>query len=288
MARPRLGFNDAVLFGSLVYACVDLVIEWETFDYCSRPIHKFLFTSYTSVALFRIIHWLGSQAISEDAMSSSDAGSGFSTVASELLLNLRHKELVPRAIANMTWLVGLPFFLLLTLLGTSWTWRVFTETPECMPTSTHRYFSLLWILLCYGWILVHGSLGVAALMLERMVRRAENRLQEIEDADMRSRWGAVGHIGSFHTLVGGAPSNGEGMSSVDIQTLPTITALPTEDGLSLTEKDCSICLANFEQGDLCRSLPGCSHTFHKACLDLWLLRRAECPLCKAYVMAPSA
>lgn len=283
MAKQRLGVNDAVLFSSLAYACLDLTIEWEAFSVCSRPIHKWLIVSYCTVAIFRLIHWFGYQAISDDAILASGGGTDANgAVASELLLNLRHKDFWPRAITNMTWAVGLPFFSVWTVLGTSWMWRVLSDTPECIPTSTHLYFSCFWLVLCYGWIVVHGAIGVAAIMLERMVRRAEGRLQQIEDSDIRDRWGEVGRIGHFQDLVGGALASGDGMPLADIQALPTVMATVTN------EKECSICLAEFEPEDACRSLPSCSHTFHKACVDLWLLRRAECPLCKAFVMAPSA
>merc|ERR1719277_1473353 len=149
-------------------------------------------------------------------------------VASELLLNLRHKDFLPRFVANMTWAVGLPCFSFWTVLGTKWLYQVIRETPECMPTSTHLYFSLFWIFLCYAWIVVHAALGVAAVMLERMVRRAEGRLQGVEDADMRRRWGEVGHIGSYQELMGVSPASGQGLTSEEIQALPSTIALAGE------------------------------------------------------------
>lgn len=288
MAKQTLGLNDAVLFSSLVYACVDLAIEWENFEACSRPIHKWLVASYAFVATCRAVHWLGYRAISDDDVANGAVDDSNGAVASELLLNLRHKDFWPRAIASLTWLVGIPFFMLWTLLGTVWMWRVLFDTPECMPTQTHLYFSVFWIILCYAWIAVHCAIGAAAILLERMVRRAESRLQAVEDADMRSRWGAVGRIGSYRDIMTSAPTSDEGMTSADIQALPVVAAPAREDWLGTAEKECSICLAEFEPGELCRSLPGCTHTFHRACVDLWLLRRAECPLCKTLVMAPSA
>ena len=51
---------------------------------------------------------------------------------------------------------------------------------------------------------------------------------------------------------------------------------------------CAICLCRFCAGDELRTLP-CSHAFHVACIDSWLLHRRgcdskqppTCPLCKA-------
>lgn len=41
---------------------------------------------------------------------------------------------------------------------------------------------------------------------------------------------------------------------------------------------CAICLCAWEPGDVQRSLP-CFHAFHQACVDPWLKRRFQCPLC---------
>lgn len=45
--------------------------------------------------------------------------------------------------------------------------------------------------------------------------------------------------------------------------------------------ECAICLRNFEEDDLGRSLPGCGHSFHLECIDMWLYSHSTCPLCRA-------
>jgi hypothetical protein len=45
-------------------------------------------------------------------------------------------------------------------------------------------------------------------------------------------------------------------------------------------EECSICLAEFEAGEMVRRLP-CGHTLHRACVDAWLEMSTLCPLCKA-------
>ena len=46
---------------------------------------------------------------------------------------------------------------------------------------------------------------------------------------------------------------------------------------------CAICLAEFQPGDCFRTL-GCTHTFHQACVDTWLLKhRGDCPVCRQKV-----
>lgn len=43
---------------------------------------------------------------------------------------------------------------------------------------------------------------------------------------------------------------------------------------------CSICFAQYSSSDLLRVVP-CGHVFHAECGDLWFVRKATCPLCKA-------
>lgn len=44
---------------------------------------------------------------------------------------------------------------------------------------------------------------------------------------------------------------------------------------------CAICLDNFKNEELCRIFPNCNHLFHAHCVDLWLVRRLTCPICRA-------
>mmetsp|Transcript_20793 Transcript_20793/g.36682 ORF Transcript_20793/g.36682 Transcript_20793/m.36682 type:complete len:455 (-) Transcript_20793:293-1657(-) len=49
--------------------------------------------------------------------------------------------------------------------------------------------------------------------------------------------------------------------------------------LSAEDRKCMVCMEMFEQGDNLRLLP-CLHRYHQACIDEWLCRSAECPICK--------
>mmetsp|Transcript_54039 Transcript_54039/g.94924 ORF Transcript_54039/g.94924 Transcript_54039/m.94924 type:complete len:260 (-) Transcript_54039:140-919(-) len=56
-----------------------------------------------------------------------------------------------------------------------------------------------------------------------------------------------------------------------------------DDRQSAAEASCSscaICMKDFAIGDEVRKLP-CGHVFHVACIDEWLRRCVDCPLCKA-------
>lgn len=54
---------------------------------------------------------------------------------------------------------------------------------------------------------------------------------------------------------------------------------PPRDEGGCSQTKCMICLCDFEIGDDCRRLP-CRHVFHASCVDEWLRRCTDCPICK--------
>ncbi|XP_075490502.1 LOW QUALITY PROTEIN: RING-H2 finger protein ATL56-like [Primulina tabacum] len=48
-------------------------------------------------------------------------------------------------------------------------------------------------------------------------------------------------------------------------------------------RDCAICLDSFQEGDNCSSLPVCKHLFHAKCVDRWIRKRPNCPICRTGV-----
>ncbi|CAK0827278.1 unnamed protein product [Prorocentrum cordatum] len=267
-----LGYNDAVLFLSLLYSSVDLQLEWETFSACARPVHYWLLVSYACVLGLRLAQIIGTR--STEALPGGGAAAHF-------LLQLRHKSATSRLLSRLVWLAAVPFFSCWTVLGTSWLWAARAETPQCMPTATHYWFAVFWLALCYIWISIHVVIGTVAATLEWRVRRAEGDLREIEDADVVSRWGRVSELTSYQDLPGGG---GSGLAPWEIRGLPGEAVLAGDEEAEVgSELECSICITCFEPGDKLRCLPGCGHAFHRSCIDLWLLRSADCPLCKRSV-----
>mmetsp|Transcript_84324 Transcript_84324/g.149041 ORF Transcript_84324/g.149041 Transcript_84324/m.149041 type:complete len:399 (-) Transcript_84324:84-1280(-) len=57
---------------------------------------------------------------------------------------------------------------------------------------------------------------------------------------------------------------------------------PPQDAAATQQQTCMICLADFSIGEECRRLP-CNHVFHLSCVDEWLRRCTDCPICKANV-----
>lgn len=280
--------NDGILMASLVYSCVDLQSEWELFDTCQRPIHRWLLVSYACMATLRLLHLAGAwlTARQSSAQSDTERPDVNSAAAVEFLVNFRQKGKASGIIAAFSWLLVLPFFVIWTLVGTAWLYDVCTSTPECVPSTTHLYFTGLWIGLCYTWIFVQSSLGGVAYMLERRVRRAETNLREVVDADTTSRWGSVSTLSSYASLPTGEEN--AGLTPGEIRALPETIVQATQHAAGVEECECAICLTGLDEGERVRCLPTCGHTFHRACIDLWLLRRADCPLCKQCVRGSAA
>jgi len=255
----HISANDGILLLSLAYSSIDIVFEWDNFKGCVQPIHWWLLLSYCFVIVFRMSHLLGN----------AQAGGE----SEDFLLNLRQQKTIPKILVKVTWLMLLPIFAVWTVTGSIWFRDVMTYTPECLPMGAHPWFIGFWQALSYLWILVHLVFGGIACVLEKRIRTAEGNLREIEDDDSIARWGRMSNIPGY-----GKGLNA-GLSPADID------QLPIESWSSCEDAECSICLNDIFEGDAVRRLPGCSHTFHKSCIDLWVLRRADCPLCKCKVVA---
>jgi len=70
-----------------------------------------------------------------------------------------------------------------------------------------------------------------------------------------------------------------GLSQQIIEDIERFDWPPPDAASQLT---CMVCLEDFELAASCRRLP-CHHVFHQHCIDLWLMRCTDCPICKANV-----
>jgi hypothetical protein len=265
----KVNSSDVVLVISLAYLSADLVCEWEAFEGCVKPVHAWLLVSYGLVLLSRLVYM---------------AGSLVSAQAEDFLLNLRQKSTTTRVMFSLTWLVIVPLSTVWTVVGSRWIYEVLTQSPQCLPDGMHLWFFGIWQIVSYAWILIYCGLGGLAMLLERRLRKAEVDLRSIEDADVVSRWGNVGSLDGYTSLP--AMLAGGGLTPMVIQSLPGVYTCEEEE--SWMCEDCPICLTAPQAGDSVRRLAGCGHTFHRSCVDLWLLRSADCPLCKRKVSSSDA
>ncbi|KAG8064754.1 hypothetical protein GUJ93_ZPchr0004g40413 [Zizania palustris] len=89
--------------------------------------------------------------------------------------------------------------------------------------------------------------------------------------------GVVHHIWYIRTV---------GLDEAAIDSI-AVTRYQTGVGL-LGAADCSVCLGEFQDGELMRLLPKCGHAFHVPCIDTWLRAHVNCPLCRSDVLDPAA
>jgi len=272
----RVGYNDIALLVSLVYFCIDLRNEWDAFTPCVRPIHRWLFASWICAIFFRLVCMVSSitRPSTPQQVTANNRTNNHSF--GDLLLDMHVKGNMPRALATFTWTVVMPFFTLWTFLGTSWLYEVLMTTPKCLGSLTpYLWFAGCWLLLCYYWIMIHAVLFVRAWRMRSRLRSMMADYREIEDEEVLHRWGRISNNLDYNVVKSTAYP---GMSPAAIKALPA-----SESVLGTCE--CPICLCDIQPGDAIRCLPGCNHTFHRSCIDPWLVRRAECPLCKQQVGA---
>lgn len=267
MAPLQVGLNDAVLIMSLVYLSFDIYSEWDDFSSCKKPIHQWLLVSYGLVTLSRLVH------VAVALMSRADS--------QDFMLDLRQKNGFLRLLTSLMWLVIVPLFTAWSIVGSAWIWEVGQSSPECLPGGAHWWFLCIWQVLSYIWIAIHGGLGIVAWYLERRLRSAEVDLQQLEDQDLLSRWGQVSRLQSFTSLPSLGAGSNDGLSASEIGDLPGLFEVCQTAQCEL--EDCPICLTELRPGECARELKACGHSFHRSCIDLWLYRRADCPLCKCQV-----
>ncbi|XP_017252037.2 RING-H2 finger protein ATL5 [Daucus carota subsp. sativus] len=72
----------------------------------------------------------------------------------------------------------------------------------------------------------------------------------------------------------------EGLSPFVIKSLPIFLYSSKTHDQAL---ECAVCLAEFEEHQSGRVLPGCNHVFHVQCIDTWFASHPDCPLCRTRV-----
>lgn len=268
MRAPRLlhnfihcvGVNDFLLALLLLYLVLDMHRNWEVFHSCDQPIRIWLLGTYALISCLRVARF-----------------TMFACTPQPLWPSRAHAVeefdcLLPSGcLANFTW----PVLAIWTCAGTAWTWSAKTQSKLCLAEPRHFLLVASWIVASYTWLIFHALVSFLAWQRNRHLKWIKDNFRAVEDEDMISRWGAVSDEPAEVCMSGG-------LTAAEISALPC-KIVDLHIHRTTQELDCPICLCALRPGESIRPLGSCGHTFHRACIDLWLLRRAECPLCKTSV-----
>ena len=162
--------------------------------------------------------------------------------------------------------------------------RCYCQLPE--PQFYQWYPLLVWLLavVCLSSVFyilrsyIQGGYILRRDQRRRDARRQQQTLDKVTERD-RSIQLAVSRIPTCAY----APTTQSAMLPGD-----SSQAVTPDDG-EYGNDECPVCLCSLAAGDQLRELP-CSHKFHAACIDRWLIRREyangipSCPLCKKEVL----
>ena len=147
--------------------------------------------------------------------------------------------------------------------------RCYCQVPE---SQYYQWYSLpVWILVV-----------ICLMLVRRDQRRRDARQQQQTSNEVADRGRSIQLAISRLPTCAYAPTTQS-------------TVLPRDSSQAATpdgndgNDECPVCLCTLVAGDQLRELP-CSHKFHAACIDRWLIRREyangvpSCPLCKKEVL----
>jgi len=248
----RIDVNDFILAALLFYLCADMRRNWEAFSSCGQPVCYWLLGTYAFIALMRVAHLAGSAPTFYEIDGLLPHGS----------------------LGHLTW----PLLVAWTVAGSLWTWSGRAQSKFCLAEPRHFFLVVSLIVASWTWLIFYAWVSFMAGQRKQHIDRMKYNIRAVEDDDMRLRWGNMSEMPQEVAL--GRLS--QGLTAAEIAALSSkiVPASATTRGQNA---DCPICLCALRPGDSVRPLGACGHTFHRACIDLWLLRRAECPLCKASV-----
>ncbi|KAL9661068.1 hypothetical protein QQ045_025887 [Rhodiola kirilowii] len=71
-----------------------------------------------------------------------------------------------------------------------------------------------------------------------------------------------------------------GLDGPTIESYPKFVLGHNDALLKPNTGPCSICLCQYKDQDMLRTIPNCNHYFHSNCVDEWLKLNATCPVCR--------
>lgn len=124
-------------------------------------------------------------------------------------------------------------------------------------------------------------LEARSLMSHARVMESFNRNGEALSASFPAHFFEQIVTDVMHQTAANTPlPTGNGLTRSEMNQLPS-----SETTGAQLEMSCTICMDNYELGAQIRTLP-CFHFFHLECVDPWLVRNRECPVCRASAKPP--
>eukprot|EP01017_Pseudomicrothorax_dubius_P016589 TRINITY_DN18813_c0_g1_i1.p1 TRINITY_DN18813_c0_g1~~TRINITY_DN18813_c0_g1_i1.p1 ORF type:complete len:169 (-),score=17.76 TRINITY_DN18813_c0_g1_i1:195-701(-) len=153
-------------------------------------------------------------------------------------------------------------------------------TDECVPEGGSTTL-LLWLLF-FDFLISFFIVSTFVGTLYRTLRRRwiQRRITELLAAQ-----NALLPLTTIQQLIDNAGINPDEIAFIEreLQLIPTKQVQKEDIGSELKEFQCSICIEDLVEGATIAKLPKCHHTFHKHCIDVWLLKKPTCPNCKQNV-----
>ena len=115
---------------------------------------------------------------------------------------------------------------------------------------------------------------ILQMLLVNALQQGADHADQLSYEELLQRFG----VGTEH--------RGASREQIDILPLQTLDPAAVAE-LKEQQTTCNICLEDFTVGQELRTL-GCSHKFHRECIDHWLLQVASCPICKRDLEAAAA
>ncbi|KAJ8768191.1 hypothetical protein K2173_021131 [Erythroxylum novogranatense] len=73
------------------------------------------------------------------------------------------------------------------------------------------------------------------------------------------------------------PPTRKGLDPEIIKALPVYSYCYVE---AKYQMECAVCLGEFEDEEIVKLIPHCSHIFHSECIETWLMVNVTCPVCR--------
>ncbi|KAL8475157.1 hypothetical protein ACS0TY_030803 [Phlomoides rotata] len=148
--------------------------------------------------------------------------------------------------------------------------------PEPDPRKSHVSTVLIFMLCILGLaFLLLSYLTMVKNRLRNSTRRSPEPLQNSMADFLDENQGPVLDHPIWYIRTVGLPQS----------VIDSIGSFLYKKGDGLIERnDCSICLSEFQENEMLRLLPKCSHAFHGNCIDVWLRSHKNCPVCRALIL----